>query len=133
MRRFALAAGLAATLAAMPSPSASAVPLSASVQQDLRCFMLFAAAVDQAGKAKNEQVRQAGSLGVMYFLGKLIVEAPTLNLADAVRQEGKAMDANPHVKEVGAACDSEFAKRGQELVNFGQELQKTAPQSSSSS
>jgi hypothetical protein len=94
--------------------------------------MLFAAAVDQAGKAKNDQLRQAGSLGVMYFLGKLTAEAPALNLADAVRQDGKAMDANPHLKAIGAACDSEFAKRGKQLTDFGQQLQP-APQSSSSS
>ena len=43
------------------------------------------------------------------------------------------MNGNPNAKAVGTACDSEFAKRGQELVNFAQTLQQSATQSSSSS
>jgi len=107
--------------------------MTPAVQQDVRCFMLFAAAVDQAGKAKNDQAREATSLAVMYFLGKLTIEAPTLNLVGAVRQEAPTMDGSARAKAVGAACDAEFSKRGQELVDFGQQLQKTEPQSSSSS
>ena len=67
----------------------------------------------------------------MYYYGKLRVEAPTIDLVGAVRQEVAAMALN--AKEVGALCDAEFAERGKELVNFGAALQKEAPQSSSSS
>lgn len=132
MRRFALAAGLAATIGVMPASSASTVPLSAPVQQDVRCFMLFAAAAGQAANGDDAQKRSASSMGVMYFIGKLTVEAPTLDLVGAVRQEGAAMDGNPRAKEIASACDAEFAKRGKELTDFGQKLQAT-PQSSSSS
>jgi hypothetical protein len=132
MRRFVLAIGLISSVAAIPAPSASAVPLSAAVRQDVRCFALFAAAVGQAIKEKDDQKRSATSMGVMYFIGKLTVESPTLDLVDAVRREGAAMDHNPRAKDIGAACDAEFAKRGKELTDFGQKLQST-PQSSSSS
>ena|SRR5437868_15084631 len=131
MRRFIFT--LAAVAAVAPAESAPPITMSAGVQQDVRCFMLFAAAVDQAGKAKNEQARAATSLAVTYYLGKLTVEAPTLNLVEAVRQEAATMDGSPRAKAVGAACDAEFSKRGQELVDFGQQLQKSQPQSSSSS
>ena len=133
MRRLRFLSIPAVMAAVTPAEAAPPITMSTAVQQDVRCFMLFAAAVDQAGKAKNEQAREATSLAVTYFLGKLTVEAPTLNLVDAVRQEASTMDGSPRAKAVGAACDAEFSKRGQELVNFGQQLQKTEPQSSSSS
>jgi hypothetical protein len=132
MRRFCLL-GSAALAAMTPAQAAAPVSMSPSVQQDVRCFMLFAAAVDQAGKAKNDDEREATSLAVMYFLGKLTVEAPTLNLVEAVRQEATALEGNPRAKDVGMACDTEFSKRGRELIDFGQKLQQAEPQSSSSS
>ena len=132
MRLFRLL-GSCTALAAMMPATAAPISMSPAVQQDVRCFMLFAVAVDQAGKAKNDEAREATSLGVMYFLGKLTIEAPKLNLVDAVHQEVAAMNGNPNAKAVGTACDSEFAKRGQELVNFAQTLQQSATQSSSSS
>ncbi len=95
--------------------------------------MLYAIAVDTAATAKDEKTQAAASLGVMYFVGKLAVEAPTLDLAGAVRQEADGMSANPHAKEIGAACDTEFAKRGQELRDMSQQMQAPANQSSSSS
>jgi hypothetical protein len=61
------------------------------------------------------------------------MEAPTVNLVEAVRQEANAFDGNPHMKDVGNACDAEFQKRGAELIDLGKQLQQTAPQSSSSS
>jgi|KBSMisStaDraftv2_1062788.scaffolds.fasta_scaffold1692064_2 pectin methylesterase-like acyl-CoA thioesterase len=131
--------GIAAAATVLVSPAAAAPPtktpappiaMTAPVQQDVRCFLLFAAAVDAAGKTNNVQAREATSLAVMYYYGKLRVEAPTIDLVGAVRQEVAAMALN--AKEVGALCDAEFAERGKELVNFGAALQK-APQSSSSS
>jgi len=132
--------GIAAAATVLVSPAAAAPPtktpappiaMTAPVQQDVRCFLLFAAAVDAAGKTNNVQAREATSLAVMYYYGKLRVEAPTIDLVGAVRQEVAAMALN--AKEVGALCDAEFAERGKELVNFGAALQKEAPQSSSSS
>jgi hypothetical protein len=131
MRFFYLLASSAALAATTPA-TAAPISMSPAVQQDVRCFMLFAAATDQAAKAKNDAAREATSLGVMYFLGKLTIEAPTLNLVDAVRQEATALSGNAGAKAVGTACDAEFAKRGQDLVDFGKALQ-SANQSSSSS
>jgi hypothetical protein len=130
MRYFAV---LAVMMMAMAPTQAAPVTLTPAAQQDVRCFMLFAAAVNDAAKANNSKVREATSLAVMYFYGKLAVESPGLNIVDAVRQEANALSGNPVAKQVGAACDEEFAKRGQELRDVGQQLQQPEPQSSSSS
>jgi hypothetical protein len=130
MRRIVLWA-LVPLLAASGSAQ-SALPLSPTVQYDVRCFILYSIAVDTAVKAKDEKTQEAASLGVMYFVGKLTVESPGLNLTDAVRQETNGMSGNPQAKAIGAACDAEFAKRAQELLDISQQLQTAADQSSSS-
>lgn len=119
-------AAFATVAAASPAGAAPRVPLSPSVQKDVQCFVLFAAAADSAGKAKDEAARAATSMGVMYYLGKLQAGAPGLNLVAAVRQEADGFAGNPHMKDIGAACDDEFQKRGQELVDFGKQLQQPA-------
>ena len=131
MRRLSIVA--AATALISPAAAAPPIPLPAPVQQDVRCFLLFAAAVNEAGKAKNDKMREATSLAVMYYYGKLRVEAPTLDLVGAVRQEVAAMDGSAKAKEIGASCDAEFSARGKELVDFGEKLQQQPAQSSSSS
>jgi hypothetical protein len=118
----------AAAAAAQPTPPP---PLdSDAARQDLRCFVLYAIAVDQA---QDEKVKTGTSLGLMYFFAKIKLEAPALNLADAIRQEATAMDNDPRLKDEGVACDAEFQKRGDELLDLGQQLQELAPHSSSSS
>jgi hypothetical protein len=117
-----LIAGLAAAAAQSAPPT-----LSPSAHKDVQCFLLYAAAVGAAEKTNNQNTKEAGSLGVMYFLGKLQVSAPGLNLLDAVRQEAKAMDGNPRAKEIGEACDAEFTGRGAELRAMGAQMGKPAP------
>src|SRR6476646_11971858 len=125
--RFLVVLAAFATVAAAPAPrSAPRVSLSPSVQKDVQCFVLFAAAVASAGNAHDDAARAASGLGVMYYLGKLQVGAPGLNLVAAVRQEADAFVDNPRVKDIGATCDAEFQKRGQELVDFGNQLQEPA-------
>jgi hypothetical protein len=119
---------LATTAATQPAPS-----LPAAVQKDVQCFLLFAAAVDRASAAKEDQAQQASSLAVMYYLGRLDVAAPGIDLAEVVRREATAMDSNPRAQAIGAECDSDFQKRGAELRSFGDHLQDPAPRSSSSS
>jgi hypothetical protein len=115
----AIAAAVAAAAPAAP------VPLSPAVKKDVHCFMLFAAEVDGA---KEDKVRQAAGLGVEYYLGRIDVAAPGLDLARVVREEGAAFDRDPDaMKAVAATCDSEFTKRNQDLMNLGKDLQKTTP------
>jgi hypothetical protein len=119
----------AAAAAAQPTPPPPPLDSDAA-RQDLRCFVLYAIAVDEA---QDEKVKAGTSLGLMYFFAKIKLEAPALNLAAAIRQEATAMDNDPRLKEEGAACDAEFQKRGDELLDLGQQLQELGPHSSSSS
>ena len=61
----------------------------------------------------------------MYFVGKLQAEAPGLDLVTAVREQAQTFENNPRLKEIGAACDAEFHKRGEELIEVGNELQQS--------
>ena len=122
--------------AAPPAPSHAAPPaaISAPVKKDLRCFLLYAAAVG-GSQADNEDAatKSAGSLGVMYFFGKLKSEAPNLDLFAALHDEALAMGTEPQLKEEGKACDTEFRSAGSQLIDLGNRLQQLAPESSPAS
>jgi hypothetical protein len=111
---------LAAAAQSAPAP----IPLSPDAQKDVLCFMLNAAA---AGNPKNKEAQTAGGLGMMYYLGRLDVHAPGLDLARAVRQEAKVLETPARAKAIGQACDSESKTRGQQLLRIGAELQKPQP------
>jgi hypothetical protein len=114
-------------LLAAPAYSAPLIPMSAAVKRDVQCFVLYSVAVNGAEASKNEKMKQAVSLGVMYFFGKVRTVAPDLNFAGAVRQVAEAFDTDPERETIGSACDAEFQKRGAELIALGQELQKPTP------
>ncbi len=108
---------------AVLSPAAPAqLSPSSQVTSDIQCFMLYSVGV---GTATDDNSRTAGSLGVMYFIGKLQAEAPGLDLVAAVREQAQTFENNPRLKEIGAACDAEFHKRGEELIEVGKELQQS--------
>ena len=113
--------------AAAPISSAASAPLSDSTQKDVQCFILFAAATDRAATADDGKAKEAATLGIMYYIGKLAVDAPGLNLVDAVRQQASVMGGNSQLKQIGESCDAEFAKRGSELRDVGTQLQKPSP------
>ena len=130
MRQFCVAIALAAlTTAGFAQPSAAA-ELTPAVKQDVRCFVLFLIA---AGTATEDESKHGASVGVMYYFGKLRIEAPTLSLADAIRDEAAAFENNPQAEAIGEACDSELQERGSDLMNLGEELDKAEAQTSISS
>ncbi len=119
----------AATAAAAP---AAPVSLSEPVKRDVQCFMLYAVAVQRAVTANDEKGKQAGGLGVMYYFTKLKIEAPTLDLVETIRQQAGAMEGDPNLKAVGAACDTELQQRGTELRDLGERLKQAGAPSSPS-
>lgn len=119
--------------AAAPASSSAAPPaaIAAPVRRDLRCFLLYAAAVGGSqSDASDEATKSTGSLGVMYFFGKLKSEAPTLDLFPALHDEAIAMATDPQLKDQGKACDSEFQNAGSQLIDLGNKLQQLAPDGS---
>ena len=126
---------LAASSVLLSTPTYAAPPImmSPALKRDVQCFVLFAIAVDGAESSNDEKMKQAGSLGMMYFLGKIRVSDPDLDFVEAVRQEANAMDVVPPTEEFGEDCDAEIQTRGAELIDLGQQLQQVLPHSSSSS
>ena len=116
----------AAALTAAPAPTP---PLTSVARNDVQCFVLYAVAVQQAEEAKDDKVKAAATLGLMYFFGRLKVEAPGADLVAAIRQEAAAMESSADMEAVGAACDAEFRTRGTELMDLGKQLQQTVPAS----
>lgn len=122
MRQFAFVAAAAILASGAAAQSSPPSDLSPAVKQDVQCFLLYAVAIDDS---KNDEKAQHGSsLALMYFVGKLAAEAPSLDLAAAARQVGTELEGNEHAKEVGAACDSEFSDRGKQLMDVGTRLQQ---------
>ena len=117
----------AAAAAPAPVHAAPPVAVTAPVRRDIRCFLLYAAAVGGDESKSDAQTKSAGTLGIMFFYGKLKSEAPTLNLFPAMQQEATAMESDPKLKESGAACDAEFRNAGSELSDLGKRLEELAP------
>lgn len=122
---FLLIGAAAAAAAPAPAPAEAAAPTSiaAPVKNDLRCFLLYAAAVGISQNEQDEATKSAGSLGVMYYFGKLKSEAPTLDLFAALHDEALAMESDKNLKEEGRACDTEFQSAGSQLIDLGNKLQ----------
>ena len=123
------AAATAAPARAAPAPAS----ISAPVKQDVRCFILYAVAVQRAVASNDDKVKQAAGLGVMYFFTKLKFEVPSLDLFTTIEHEAATMNDGPQLKVVGASCDTEFQKQGADLRDLGERLKQAGAQSSSSS
>jgi hypothetical protein len=119
-----------AVLASSADAQAAPVAMSPAARADLQCFVLNMIAV---GSTTVEEVKEAGTVGTMYFYGKLRVEAPELDLVEAVRQELVSFEGNPQADAIAQACDFEVHQRGDDLMRFGEELMKAEGQSSPSS
>jgi hypothetical protein len=129
MRLLTVLAVIAAGNSVIVPGATAAVSTSAAAKTDVQCLVLNMAAV---GNTKDAAVKQAGTVGIMYFLGKLRVEAPALDLTAAVEQEVNALQGNPKAPEIGTACDSEIQQRGKDLIDLGAKLEKDGQSSSSS-
>jgi hypothetical protein len=115
--------GVAAAAAApAPPPAAHPLRLAPNIEKDVQCVVFYLMA---AGTEKDPAKLQGAIAGSWYFVGRLDVAAPGLNLEQAIRQELAAMQGKPGVKELASACDVQLSKRGADLVDLGARLQKT--------
>jgi hypothetical protein len=122
MRNLLFIAGLAA-VSAQSAGAAAPTPLAPAVKQDLQCFVLYTIATG----AETDETKKTGAIaGTWYFLGRLDKAAPGLDLEPAMRAEIEAMQSNPKTKQIGAACDALFSKRGADLVNLGANFRKSS-------
>jgi hypothetical protein len=128
LRYFSILAACAAVVAS-PVAAQSVQATSPAVARDVQCFILYAAA---AGSTSGDE-QTPGLLGTAYFIGKLKAEAPDLDLLAAARGAVNSLQTNPQAKAIGASCDDEIAKFGEEMSRVGSQLDKSSGQLSSSS
>jgi hypothetical protein len=119
-----LIAAVAASAPASNAEQASRPALSASAEADLKCLTLAFVA---AGTDKDQKRLQSAIAASWYFLGRLDVSAPGLDLDAEANRALAAMKGDPKTKDVGASCDARFSQRGTDLVNLGKGSQKANP------
>jgi len=89
--------------------------------QDLRCFVLYTIAV---GNEKDEKKLTGEIAGTWYFFGRLDAVAPGFNVKQALEAGLADLQGNPKAEEIGKACDDQFAKRGGDMSNAGDAMEK---------
>lgn len=100
---------LAAAVAPIPA-------LPQSVQNDLQCMAIYAVA---AGSEDNAQAKEVGGLGLIYYLGKIEVAAPSLDIAAALMEEMKKLETGDSATEAGERCGRDFEATGKRLIKLG--------------
>ena len=110
------AAGLAlaasATLAGAAGPTPPAVP-----HRDLQCLMVMS----KLSQGTDQQAQVAGTMGVLYFAGKVFGANPSVDIGAALQTEAaqaKGTDMDALVRE----CGTEMQSRGQQLETAGKAL-----------
>ena len=93
MRKVLLLSAAAVLVSAAPSQSSAQVLLSPAVKQDVQCFVLYAIGIDMA---KSDKDRQGAMMAMMYYVGKLTVGAPNVDLVKAIRQDPSSYYVNVH-------------------------------------
>ena len=101
--------------AAAAAPTA---PLPQSVRNDLQCMAIYAAAagIDDA------QSKEVGGLGLVYYLGKVEVAAPGLDVGAALVEEMKQFEEGDASTAAGERCGQDFEATGKRLISLGEVL-----------
>lgn len=94
-------------------PTAAFKPVELADGQCLAAFGLVA-------NSKDQQLVQAGTLGSIYFYGKLVGRNPSVDVASLLRSVGPGVtkDPSPQLKR----CGDELAKSGDALTAVSKTL-----------
>ena len=109
------AAGLA--LGASATMAVAAGPAAGPPHHDLQCLM----AMSKLSQSTEQQAQIAGTMGMLYFAGKVFGANPSVDIGVALQTEAtlaKGTDMDPLVKE----CGTEMQSRGQQLEAAGKAL-----------
>jgi hypothetical protein len=108
------------SLLAASSLSAGAVAPVPETRDDLRCFLIMALLVDSSAEGKGKEAAMAGTL---YFLGKLDVRAPGLDIGAAATAELGSM-TEAEFQSQKPRCIALLEERGHYLVAIGTAMEK---------
>lgn len=116
-------AGPALALAAPPAPAPD--PETAA---DVRCI----AAGFRMAQADNPQVKSAGQLLTLYYLGRLEGHTTQVNVEDLIIEQVTTMD-EPAFHTAATRCGNGLTAKGQQLTKISQDLAKLGQQLQQSS
>lgn len=112
------AAGLAALACAAFAPAPAAAQTAST---DAQCLALMSVL---GGSGETAEVKQAGLMGTLYFLGKLVANDPEIDLEATMRLAAQELqDADPGL--LARQCGGEMERRGQQLKQAGDALKAT--------
>lgn len=111
------------TLAVSAALAAAAAPAAAQtgIEPDLQCL----AATTMISGAEDQNARQAGTFGTLYFVGKLLGADPDLDLEAQLRAAAGAMQED-ELQSVLQRCLGELQSTGQRLSAIGQAMSEEA-------
>ena len=90
--------------------------------RDAQCLLIYGVLSSQP----NPEVRRAGMMGSMYFLGKLRGADAKLDLQTALKSEYSAVTP-AMIKTLQPQCNAELMFRSNELATVGNSLTPPAP------
>lgn len=99
--------------AAVPPPA-----ITPAVRADIQCIALFAAL---SGRKELEASKAQTGLGLMYYLGKVDVAAPGLDLGKVLTEEMATIGTSDQ-QQIASRCVKEFEVTGQRLIEAGKRM-----------
>jgi hypothetical protein len=108
-------------IALAPTQPALAQPLSPAAEHDVQCFLASLALVN----ADDQNLKNAGSMGTMFFAGELFGADPNVDLAAAVKTEAPKMTPDL-LKQLLPQCGAEMTQRGNQITAAGEALKPSS-------
>jgi hypothetical protein len=119
---------LACVLAALMAPALAVAASDNESAADVRCI----AVAFKMAQADNPQIKSAGQLLAIYYLGRLDGHTTQVDLEDLIVDQISKMDEATFRTEA-ARCGNALTEKGQQLTRIGQNLLKRAQQLQQSS
>ena len=106
-------------LLSLATLAGTAPALDPATQEDVRCLTAMFALAGQ--ESKDQQ--SAGTLGALYFLGRIDGRSPGLDLETAVAAESKRLTDDELGKNL-QTCGTRMESRGKDIIALGKALEK---------
>lgn len=95
----------------------AAAPADTQTKADIRCFIAFSL----LGEEKDPNLREASTLGTIYYLGRLDGRTPRLDLEASVAAEASGMKKSDYASLL-TSCGRFVEQRGKQLEAVGAAL-----------
>jgi hypothetical protein len=107
---------IAAAAAMLAVPAAAAAQDDAAKSNDVRCVAAFSVLLQT-----NPALKDAASVGIFYYVGRLDAQDPKLDLAAAIRHQAERMAPSDYATEA-QRCGAVLKQRNEALKSVGETL-----------